>query len=148
MESTIIQTSNKKVKEYHTKKKEASKEEAPVASTSKPQTSPKREEEQEQELEETIFPKLQDSKSPKRCHRKCLQHGQNLDGIQGKRGTKNGKTPFTKEITLSPDVLDTLTEIKKSILPLKEIKNSLLSLQEIYGSLLSLTQIKIINQNY
>ncbi|MBW0589808.1 hypothetical protein O181_129523 [Austropuccinia psidii MF-1] len=37
MESTIIQASNQKIKEYHSKKREESKEEAPVASTSKPQ---------------------------------------------------------------------------------------------------------------
>ncbi|MBW0583588.1 hypothetical protein O181_123303 [Austropuccinia psidii MF-1] len=40
MESTIIQNSNKKVKELaQQKKREASREEAPVASTSKPQAS-------------------------------------------------------------------------------------------------------------
>ncbi|MBW0582610.1 hypothetical protein O181_122325 [Austropuccinia psidii MF-1] len=37
MEYTIIKTSNQKIKEYHAQKREASKEEAPVASTSKPQ---------------------------------------------------------------------------------------------------------------
>ncbi|MBW0582550.1 hypothetical protein O181_122265 [Austropuccinia psidii MF-1] len=37
MESTVIQASNKKTKEYHSEKREASKEVAPVASTSKPQ---------------------------------------------------------------------------------------------------------------
>ncbi|MBW0586700.1 hypothetical protein O181_126415 [Austropuccinia psidii MF-1] len=50
----------KKIKEYHSKKKDATKEEGP----SKP-TSTRREEEQETELEKTIFPKLQDSKNPK-----------------------------------------------------------------------------------
>ncbi|MBW0577232.1 hypothetical protein O181_116947 [Austropuccinia psidii MF-1] len=89
--------------------------------------SPRREEEQEKELERTIFPKLQDSKNPKRFHGQCLQHGQNLDGIQGQGGTKNETTSFPKEITLSKDVVNTLTEIKNSILPLKEIKNTLLS---------------------
>ncbi|MBW0498540.1 hypothetical protein O181_038255 [Austropuccinia psidii MF-1] len=76
----------KKIKEYHAKKEE-SKEEAP----SQP-TSTRREEEQEKELEKTVFPKLQDSKNPKRCHGKCLQHGQNLDGIQGQGRAKNGTT--------------------------------------------------------
>ncbi|MBW0531460.1 hypothetical protein O181_071175 [Austropuccinia psidii MF-1] len=50
------------MKEYHTKKEEETKEDPPVASTSKPQgqpTSPGREEEQEKELEKTIFPKIQ-----------------------------------------------------------------------------------------
>ncbi|MBW0509815.1 hypothetical protein O181_049530 [Austropuccinia psidii MF-1] len=37
MESTIIQPQIKNIKEYHAKKREASKEEAPVDSTSKPQ---------------------------------------------------------------------------------------------------------------
>ncbi|MBW0547910.1 hypothetical protein O181_087625 [Austropuccinia psidii MF-1] len=37
MESTIIQTTNQKIKEYHEKEKEEGKEEATVASTRKPQ---------------------------------------------------------------------------------------------------------------
>ncbi|MBW0589021.1 hypothetical protein O181_128736 [Austropuccinia psidii MF-1] len=64
----------KKIKEYHAKKKEATKGEAP----SEP-TSPRREEEQEKELEKPILPKLPDSKNPKRCHGQCLKHSQNLD---------------------------------------------------------------------
>ncbi|MBW0521137.1 hypothetical protein O181_060852 [Austropuccinia psidii MF-1] len=107
----------KKIKAYHDKKKEATKED-----TSSQPTSPRREEEQEKELEKTIFPKLQDSKNSKRCHGQCLQHGQNLDGIQGKGGAKNEKTSFPNEISFSPDVVNTLTEIKNSILPLKELK--------------------------
>ncbi|MBW0568570.1 hypothetical protein O181_108285 [Austropuccinia psidii MF-1] len=86
-------------------------------------TSPKGEEEQEKELEETIFPMLQDSKNPKRCHGQGIQHGQNLDGIQRQGGAKNETTQFPKEITLSPDALNTLKELKDSILPLKDIKN-------------------------
>ncbi|MBW0519439.1 hypothetical protein O181_059154 [Austropuccinia psidii MF-1] len=50
----------KKIKEYHAKKKKATKVEAP----SQP-TLPRREEEKEKELERTIFPKLQDSKNTK-----------------------------------------------------------------------------------
>ncbi|MBW0537086.1 hypothetical protein O181_076801 [Austropuccinia psidii MF-1] len=122
----------KKIKEYHSKKKEASKEEAPVASTSKPQANQPPQEgkkNKKKKLEETIFPKLQDSKNQKRCHGQCLQHGQNFDGIQRQQGAKNETNPFAKEITLSPNVLNTLTELKDSILPLKDIKNSLLSLQ-------------------
>ncbi|MBW0531130.1 hypothetical protein O181_070845 [Austropuccinia psidii MF-1] len=49
----------KNIKEYHATKKEATKEEAP----SQP-TSPRREE-QEKELEKTIFQKLPDSKKSK-----------------------------------------------------------------------------------
>ncbi|MBW0570058.1 hypothetical protein O181_109773 [Austropuccinia psidii MF-1] len=43
----------KKIMEYHAKKKEVTKEEAPIQPTS-----PRREEEQEKELEKTILPKL------------------------------------------------------------------------------------------
>ncbi|MBW0545904.1 hypothetical protein O181_085619 [Austropuccinia psidii MF-1] len=92
----------KKIKEYHAKKKEVTKEEAPGQPTS-----PRREEERESELKKTIFPKLQDSKNPKRCHGKCFKHGQNLDRIQGQGGTKNETTSFPKEITLSLDVVNT-----------------------------------------
>ncbi|MBW0570630.1 hypothetical protein O181_110345 [Austropuccinia psidii MF-1] len=49
----------KKIKDYHAKKREATKEEAPSQ-----RTSPRREEE-EKELDKTIFPKLQDSKIQK-----------------------------------------------------------------------------------
>ncbi|MBW0573072.1 hypothetical protein O181_112787, partial [Austropuccinia psidii MF-1] len=90
------------------------------------QTTQRREEEQEKELEETILPKLHDSRNQKRCHGQCLQHGQNLDGIQRQRGTKNATNSSPKEITLSLDVVNTLTEIKNSILPLKEIKKQLI----------------------
>ncbi|MBW0515623.1 hypothetical protein O181_055338 [Austropuccinia psidii MF-1] len=131
----------KKIKEYHAKKREASKEEAP----SQP-TSARGEEEQENELEKTIFPKLQDSKNPKRCHGQCLQHGQKLDGIEGQGGTNNEATSFPKEINLSPDVVNALTEIENSILPFKEFKNSLLSLQEINNNLSSLTKIVVENK--
>ncbi|MBW0472200.1 hypothetical protein O181_011915 [Austropuccinia psidii MF-1] len=119
MESTIIQTSNQKDQVIPCQKGGGNKGRSP----SQP-TSPRREEEQEKELEKTIFRKLQDSKNPKRCHGKCLQIGQNLDVIQGQGGKKNETTSFPKEITLSPDVVNTLTEIKNSILPLKEIKKN------------------------
>ncbi|MBW0569620.1 hypothetical protein O181_109335 [Austropuccinia psidii MF-1] len=132
----------KKIKEYPSKKKQGSKEEAPVASTSKPQGNQ---------------PPQEGKKNKKRIggnhvpqatgyHGQCLQHGQNLDGIQRQGGEKNQTTPFHKEITLSPDVVDTLTELKDSILPLEEIKNSLLSLQEINNSLLSLTKLVVQNR--
>ncbi|MBW0570082.1 hypothetical protein O181_109797 [Austropuccinia psidii MF-1] len=127
MESTIIQTSNQKDQGVPRQKEEGKQGSSPSSfyqqALSQP-TSPRREEEQEQELEKTIFPKLQDSKNPKRCHGQCLQHGQNLVGIQGQGGAKNETTSSPTEITLSPDVLNTLTEIKNSILPLKEIKNT------------------------
>ncbi|MBW0546974.1 hypothetical protein O181_086689 [Austropuccinia psidii MF-1] len=73
----------KNIMECHAKKKEATKEEAPVASTRSQPTSPRKEEEQEEELEKDTLPKLQDPKNPKRCHGHCLKHVQSLDGIQG-----------------------------------------------------------------
>ncbi|MBW0537328.1 hypothetical protein O181_077043 [Austropuccinia psidii MF-1] len=149
MESTVIQASNQKDQGVPLQKEGGKQGKSPSSfyqqASSQP-TSPRGEEEQEKELEETIFPKLQDSKNPKRCHGQCLQHGQNFDGIQRQGGAKNETTPFPKEITLSPDVLNTLTELKDSILPLKDIKNSLLSLQEIYNSLSSLTKIAVPNK--
>ncbi|MBW0500881.1 hypothetical protein O181_040596 [Austropuccinia psidii MF-1] len=148
MESTIIQTSNQK-KGVPCQKEGVNQGRSPSSfyqqAPSQP-TSPRREEEQEKELDKTILPKLQDSKNPKGCHGQCLQHGQNLDGIQGQGGAKNETTSFTKKITLSPDVVNTLTEIKNSILPLKEIKNSLLSLQEINNYLSPLTKIVVQNK--
>ncbi|MBW0583062.1 hypothetical protein O181_122777 [Austropuccinia psidii MF-1] len=111
MESTIIKTSNQQDEGVPCQKEEGQKGRSPCSfcqkSSSQP-TSPRREE----EMEETIFPKLQDSKNPKRCHGKCFQHGQSLDGIQGQRGTKNETTLFPKEITFSPEFLYTLTEFK------------------------------------
>ncbi|MBW0474831.1 hypothetical protein O181_014546 [Austropuccinia psidii MF-1] len=89
MESTIIQTSNQKDERLEQEKEGGKKVRSPSSfyqqATSQP-TSPRREEEQEQELEETISPKLQDSKTSKRFNGECLQSGHNLDGIQGKRG--------------------------------------------------------------
>ncbi|MBW0533832.1 hypothetical protein O181_073547 [Austropuccinia psidii MF-1] len=139
----------KNIKEYHAKKKEETKEEAPVTSTRKPQANPLPQEgkkNKKKELEKTIFPRLQDSKNPKRCRGQCLQHGQNNDGIQGQGGAKSETTSFPKEITLSPDVVNTLTEIKNSCLPLREFKNSLLLLQEINNNLSSLTKIVVQNK--
>ncbi|MBW0555270.1 hypothetical protein O181_094985 [Austropuccinia psidii MF-1] len=135
MESTIIQTSNEK-----DQAKPCHKEGGNQVRSPKPTHFHRKGRRTKKELEKNIFPKLQDSKNWKRCHGQCLQHGQNLDGIQGQAGTKNETMSFPKEITLSPDVVNTLTEIENSILPLEEIKNSLLSLQEINDNLLSLTK--------
>ncbi|MBW0593474.1 hypothetical protein O181_133189 [Austropuccinia psidii MF-1] len=100
VESTIIQTSNQKDQGIPCQKEGGNQGRSP---SSFYQQGPRREE----ELEKTIFPKLQDSKNPKRCHGQCLQHGQNLDAIQGQGGIKNETTSFPKEITLSPDVVNT-----------------------------------------
>ncbi|MBW0552477.1 hypothetical protein O181_092192 [Austropuccinia psidii MF-1] len=97
MEYTIIQASNQEG-EGIPFQKERGKQGRSCSSfyqkASSQPASPRRKEEQEKELEETIFPKLQDPKNPKRCHGKFLQDGKNLDGIQGKRGTKNEITSF------------------------------------------------------
>ncbi|MBW0506558.1 hypothetical protein O181_046273 [Austropuccinia psidii MF-1] len=125
MKSTIIQASNKKYQGLEQQKEGCKQGRIPSSfyqkATSQP-TSPRWEEEQEKDLKETIFPKLQNPNNIKRCHGQFFQHGQNFDGIQGQGGTKNETTPFPKEIPLSPDVLNTLTELKNSILPIKYIK--------------------------
>ncbi|MBW0555323.1 hypothetical protein O181_095038 [Austropuccinia psidii MF-1] len=143
MESTIIQTSNQKDQGIPRQNEGGNQGRS---TSSFYQQAPRREEQQEKELEKIIFPKLQDSKNPKRCHGQCLQHGKNLDGIQGQGGANIETTSFPKEITLSPYVLNPFTENKDSILPLKEIKNSLLSLKEINNNLSSLTKIFLQNE--
>ncbi|MBW0524449.1 hypothetical protein O181_064164 [Austropuccinia psidii MF-1] len=84
MESTIIQTSKQKDQGVPCQKEGGNQGRSPSSfyqqAPSQP-TSPRREEEQEKERGKTIFPKLQDSENPKRCHQECLQHGQNLNGI-------------------------------------------------------------------
>ncbi|MBW0460459.1 hypothetical protein O181_000174 [Austropuccinia psidii MF-1] len=114
MESTVIQTSNQKNQGLPRQKEGGNQGRSPSSfyqqAPSQP-TSPRREEEQEKELEETIFPKLQDPKNPKICHGQCLQHGQDLDGSQGQREKKNGTTSFPKEITLSPDFVKTFLKL-------------------------------------
>ncbi|MBW0568322.1 hypothetical protein O181_108037 [Austropuccinia psidii MF-1] len=116
MEFTIIQTSDQKNKGVPSQKEGGKQVRSPSSSyqkTSSQPTSPRRKEEQEKELEKTIFPKLQDSKNPTRCHGKHLQHGENLDGIKGQRGKKNETTLCVKKTTLSPDSFNTLTQIKR-----------------------------------
>ncbi|MBW0565975.1 hypothetical protein O181_105690 [Austropuccinia psidii MF-1] len=110
MESTIIKASNQKDKGRPCQKEGGKQGRSPSSfyqkASSQP-TFPRREEEQENKLEENILQKLWDPKISKGFHGKCFQHGQNHDGIQGKRGTKNETTSFPKEITFSPDVLNT-----------------------------------------
>ncbi|MBW0583719.1 hypothetical protein O181_123434 [Austropuccinia psidii MF-1] len=84
-ESTIIQASNQEYKGIPCQKEIGKQGRSPSSfyqQASIQPTSPRREEEQEKELEENIFPKLEDPKNLKRFHGQCLQHGQNLDGIQ------------------------------------------------------------------
>ncbi|MBW0460683.1 hypothetical protein O181_000398 [Austropuccinia psidii MF-1] len=121
MKSAIIQTSNHKYKRL-LQQKEGGKQERSTSSfyqkaTSQP-TSSIGEQEKEKELKETILPKIQDLKNPKGFHGQCLQNGQNLDGIQGQRGAKNETTTFSKEINLSPDIVNTFKETENSILHL------------------------------
>ncbi|MBW0498987.1 hypothetical protein O181_038702 [Austropuccinia psidii MF-1] len=86
MKSTIIQASNREDKGIQCQKERGKQGRSPSSfyqqASSQP-TSPRREEEQEKELDQTKFPKLQDPKNPNRCHGQCLQHGQNLPLIQG-----------------------------------------------------------------
>ncbi|MBW0579761.1 hypothetical protein O181_119476 [Austropuccinia psidii MF-1] len=107
----------KKIKEYYSKKKEASKEESPVASTRKPQVNqpPQEGKKNKKIIGGNHIPQATGFQNPKRFHVQCLQHGLNFDGIQIQGGAKNETTPFPKEITLSPDVVNTLTELKDSI---------------------------------
>ncbi|MBW0500263.1 hypothetical protein O181_039978 [Austropuccinia psidii MF-1] len=99
MESTIIQTSIHKNKGLPCKKEEGKQGRSPSSFSQKASsqpTFPRREEEKEKGLEETIFTNLQDSKNPKRYHGECLQRGQRLYGIKIQRGTMNETTPFPK----------------------------------------------------
>ncbi|MBW0499038.1 hypothetical protein O181_038753 [Austropuccinia psidii MF-1] len=67
------------------KKREERKEEAPVSSTSKPQANqlPQEGKNKKKNWRKPYSPSYKIPKNPKRCHGKCLQHDQNLDGIQG-----------------------------------------------------------------
>ncbi|MBW0576134.1 hypothetical protein O181_115849 [Austropuccinia psidii MF-1] len=100
MESTIIQASNQKDQGIPCQKEGGNQGRSPRSfyqqAPNQP-TTPRREKEQEKELEKTIFPKFQDSKNPKRCHGQCLQHGPNLDGIQGEGGKIMRQPPFPKK---------------------------------------------------
>ncbi|MBW0550061.1 hypothetical protein O181_089776 [Austropuccinia psidii MF-1] len=122
MEPTIIQTSNQKDQGIPCQKEGGNQGGSPSSfyqQAISQHTSPRRGEEQKKELVKTIFPKFQDSKTPKRYPGQCLQHGQNLDGIQGQGGTKNQTISFPKEINLCTDVVNTSMPIKNSILPLE-----------------------------
>ncbi|MBW0500298.1 hypothetical protein O181_040013 [Austropuccinia psidii MF-1] len=84
MESTVIQASNQKYQGVPLQKEGGKQRRSPSSfyrQASSQETSPIGEEEQEKEFEETGFPKLQDSKNPKRFHGQCFKHGHNLDGI-------------------------------------------------------------------
>ncbi|MBW0491563.1 hypothetical protein O181_031278 [Austropuccinia psidii MF-1] len=91
MESTIIQTSNQKHKRLAQQEKGDNQGRRPSSFYQKASiqpTSQKKKEEQEKELEETIFPSLQDSKNTKGFHGQCQKYVQNIDGIQGKKRNK------------------------------------------------------------
>ncbi|MBW0590720.1 hypothetical protein O181_130435 [Austropuccinia psidii MF-1] len=100
MESTIIQASNQKDQGIPYQKEVGNQGRSPSSfyqqAPSQP-TSQRREEEQEKELEKTIFSKLQYSKNSKRCNGQCLQHDQNIHGIQGQGGTNNETITFPKK---------------------------------------------------
>ncbi|MBW0501710.1 hypothetical protein O181_041425 [Austropuccinia psidii MF-1] len=73
----------KNIKEYDSKKKEASTEEAPVASTSRPQANqlPQEGKNKKKYWRKPYSPSYRIPKIQKRFHEQCLQHGQNLYGI-------------------------------------------------------------------
>ncbi|MBW0558557.1 hypothetical protein O181_098272 [Austropuccinia psidii MF-1] len=98
MESTIIQTSNTK-KEYHAKNREASKEEAPVVlpSSLKSSNLPKKGRRTRKRIEGNNIPQVAGFGKSKKCHGQCLQHGQNIDSIQGKRGQIIRQPHFSKK---------------------------------------------------
>ncbi|MBW0588321.1 hypothetical protein O181_128036 [Austropuccinia psidii MF-1] len=100
MESTIIQTSNQKDQGVPYQKEGGNQGRSPSSfyqqAPSQP-TSPRREEEQEKELEKTIFPKLQDSKNPKGCHGQCIQLGKTLMEFKDKEEQRMRQPHFPKK---------------------------------------------------
>ncbi|MBW0563964.1 hypothetical protein O181_103679 [Austropuccinia psidii MF-1] len=76
----------KNIKEYHSKKKEETKEEAPVPATSKPQVNPLPQEgkkNKKKNCRKPYSPSYRIPKIQKRCYGQCVQNVQNLAGIQG-----------------------------------------------------------------
>ncbi|MBW0520610.1 hypothetical protein O181_060325 [Austropuccinia psidii MF-1] len=100
MEFTIIQTSNQKDQGVPCQKEGGNQDGRPSSfyqkALSQP-TSPRKEEEQEKELEKTISLKLQDCKNPLRCHGQCLQHGQNLGEFTDKEEQRMRQPHFPKK---------------------------------------------------
>ncbi|MBW0566657.1 hypothetical protein O181_106372 [Austropuccinia psidii MF-1] len=100
MECTIVQASNQKDKRVPCQKEGGKKGRTPSSfyqqASSQP-TSSIREEEQEQELEETIFPKLQDRKNTKRSHGECFQNVQNLVEFKDKEEQRMRQPNFQKK---------------------------------------------------
>ncbi|MBW0487152.1 hypothetical protein O181_026867 [Austropuccinia psidii MF-1] len=106
MESTIIQTSKQLNKVLAHQKEGGKQRRSPVTSTSKPQANQIPQEgkkNNKNDWKKPYFPAT-GSQESKKMPWKFFQHGRNLDGIQGKRGTKTEKTTFPKEINFSPDV--------------------------------------------
>ncbi|MBW0579052.1 hypothetical protein O181_118767 [Austropuccinia psidii MF-1] len=95
MESTIIQTSKQKYQGVPFQKVGGNQGRSPSSfyqQAPRQPTSPINENKQEKAVEKTILHKLQVSKNSKRSHGQCLQHGHNLDGIQGQGGAMNETT--------------------------------------------------------
>ncbi|MBW0506451.1 hypothetical protein O181_046166 [Austropuccinia psidii MF-1] len=114
----------KKIKDWNNKKREVIKDEAPVASTSKPQAIQPPQEAQKKKKKkknqrEQYFPLYRILRIQEIFHVQCLEHGQKLDEIQGQRQAKNETMQFPKELTLSLDVVNTLTEIQKKYITSK-----------------------------
>ncbi|MBW0496040.1 hypothetical protein O181_035755 [Austropuccinia psidii MF-1] len=112
----------KKIKVYHSKKREESKTEVPVASTSKPQVSQLPQEgkkNKKNNWRRPYYPSYRIPKIQKDAMDNVFNMARNVIKFKHKEEQIMRQTHFQK-ITLSPDALNTLTEIKNSILTSKK----------------------------
>ncbi|MBW0538290.1 hypothetical protein O181_078005 [Austropuccinia psidii MF-1] len=101
----------KRIKEHHSKNKEVRKEEAPVASTTKPQANQIPQEgkkNQKKNLRKPYSPSYRITNIQNDFMDNIFNMARTLMEFKDKETTS-----FSKEITLSPDVVNTLTEIQK-----------------------------------
>ena len=100
MESTVIQTSNQKNQGLPRQKEGGNQGRSPSSfyqqAPSQP-TSPRREEEQEKELEKTIFPKLQDSQNPKNAMDNVFNMARTLMEFKDKEEQRMRQPHFPKK---------------------------------------------------
>ncbi|MBW0513351.1 hypothetical protein O181_053066, partial [Austropuccinia psidii MF-1] len=107
---TIIQTSNQKDQGIPCKKERGKQGRSPSSSYQQASSQPASQEGKKNKKRNWNRPyssSYRILKIQKKCHGQCLQHGQNHDGIQVQRGTKNATTSFPKETTFTPDVVNT-----------------------------------------
>ncbi|MBW0535771.1 hypothetical protein O181_075486 [Austropuccinia psidii MF-1] len=126
------------------KKRDKSNEEAPVASTSQPPQEGKKN--KKNNWREPYSPSYRLPIIQKYVMDNFFNMERALMEFKDKEEQRMRQHRFSKEITLSPDVVNTLTEIKNGILPLKYIKNSPLSVKEMKSSILSSMQVVIQNK--